>query len=194
MNVLLWIATIVGSIVLGLAVGLSLDDVPVFSLSKPMGVQDVASILLSTMALFFVPFMLNKWIDNKKHIKQMVVEEFRDYLSKLSDIKRRIKECYLRGDNSLTQQDKKEIIEDIKDLENHLHSCTKQLTHNYGRKKADGIKNSLIQSHSEYWHEVTNDLMTDGQRVDQSYKSRTDQAFVKHSEEIKLSIYEITDF
>jgi hypothetical protein len=190
---LIFAISVIVACVIGLAIGVIIDDMPFFTLERNLSIDDVMQLCVSIIALALGPWLVNKWLDEKRKAKDFLIQELRDYLKIVEELRSYIDKRHGEADKLITSEDRAYLMNRMKTLERHLGACIKQLEIVY-KKKCNPLCANMKVSHSDYWKNITEDLLTTNKTFDEGYKKTSDKAYDEHSLSIKMGIFDLNAF
>ena len=188
-----WYLIISVLFVVGFAIGLVVNDIPFFSWNRQVGVDGLASLILSIIVAFWIPISLSPLITNKRITKDCLIEETKECINFLSQIKQKIDSVAIRG--TTEEIDRKEITSmSSRDLSMKLSSLMEQLKLSFERK-SEKLRMEISERNREYWEETTGgELMSDDFKIDLTYCNRHNNSYAKITSTLKKAIHEINKY
>lgn len=179
-------------IIIGIVIGLMIDNMPFITLEKEFGFGDIANFLLALILAIVIPISLNTWLDSERHIKDHLIDEIKDCLSELKLIKQKIDDCNIS--QRTEEQDGREILAKINCFEMKIDSAIKQLKTSF-KNSSSKIREDLYIECREYWKETTGGkLMNKDFKISQSFCKNHDKAYLRIEGYLKSCIHIINGF
>ncbi len=192
MNIFFRAITALLFILLGFTLGLIVNDFPLLTLDTKVGIGDVANIILAVVVAFLVPISLTTWLDNKRHVKDFIIEEIQECLGTIRCIKEYVDSCCIT--KKTLRKDIIKIMFKLKDNERQISSLRNQLKESFSFKSKKMV-NELITQQSEYWKRLTDgDLLSKGYKINSDFCKDHDAAFYKFQDYLKKCIHSVNNF
>lgn len=163
---LLPLVTLIGGVIIGIII----RDFPLFSLNYNLKVTEVFSLLVTLGIGIFIPLIVKKLIDDRRSLKNTLIEEAGTFAKTASRINDRVLTIY--ESQKITQRDKDDInlLFEIADEEfNSLLSFIETHCQNGTKKELANLKAKWI----DYWKILT------GTEVTKSEVKRLDETTYK---------------
>jgi hypothetical protein len=113
----------------GVLLGFVIKNGNIIEFNREIRISEVANFLLTIGLAFLIPFFIKKWIDDGRFIKGVLVDEVKNLISTLSQIKIIITNC--NQNNKITKDQKYEINAIFHEAELNIDSLNTQLTISY---------------------------------------------------------------
>ena len=175
---------------MGITIGLVINDLPYIRINKDVRFFEPMSFFLTALIGLFLPFYIKKWIDDRRSVRNELIDELKETLCEISKIRDKIGSCHAR--KSITREDKQEIsfLFNIADLK---VSNLEQLIGNELNSQISQLKANIKDEHIKYWKFLTSpDIMADSfTLVSDSYYISQNEIYSKIEVAIKKTINKI---
>lgn len=179
--------------IVGLAMGLIINNIPFFSIDGKVGIADLANIILAVVVAFLIPISLSPIITNKRTIKDILINETRECINFLISITTLIEDNSLKNESSI---DAKRRINYMigTSLGSKISSLTEQLEISFNKQSVDIIKD-IDKKYKEYWQENTEgELMSDDFKFNIKFCISHEKSCRKLESCLKKSIHLINSY
>jgi hypothetical protein len=179
----------------GLGLGLAIDDIPFFGWDRKVGVSDLANLLLTVIVGFLIPVSLSPLITNKRNIKDFLIDETKDCLAFLAQIKAEIDKAALDSSATTPEITRRKINSMVSpDLGMKLTSLSSQLEISF-EKESYKLRQGIDEQNREYWVETTGGgLMTQNFKIDINYYVSHNKSYAKIVRCLKSAVHEINNY
>lgn len=178
---------------IGLVIGLLIKRVPFISLEQSTTIGELSNLILTIIIAILIPFSLDKWINEKRYLKEFLIDEIKGCITEIELISGFIHERY-KEDKILDKKSKRELMKMFKKSDNKFNSLFIQLETAY-KSKTKNIIEEIKKENIEYWKLVTGGaLMTDSFKVDERFCNDHNRAFLKIESCLKKSIHRINEY
>ena len=166
-------------LVIGLLLGIAIDDFPILTLDPSVGLLDAASLCVTIAIGLVVPFLLKKWIDDSKSAKGYVIGELREFLQDISEISELTKNIFYNG--KITSAEKTRINTSFETTDIKYHNLSNELKDFYDKETAE-LRDKLYKSYIEYWK-----YLTGSEIMSEKFKC-IDEKFYKQATTLYLNV------
>ncbi len=141
-------------LLIGIALGVVIRDFPYLTFDTKLAVGDIASFLLTFFIAIYIPFYLDKKINNKRMEKDILIADCVKFESDLSELHRGVEEVFLK-DKILTKLVANKIILKLR-AQSNLLSILKDKISEYSRnRKFHEIIDILVKKQYSYNDDLT---------------------------------------
>lgn len=173
----------------GLAIGLFIENLPFLTFKKEVGVGEIANFLIALTIAILIPLLLHTWIDNKRFIKDYLIEEIKACLVTLTKIKEIVDDCY--SNDSTSDKDKGRIVYLFSEVDRQINTFCEEMKHNF-KKESKDIINIIKEANITYWKETTGGpLMNQQFKINYNFYNKHNSSFYKNEVVIKKCISKI---
>ena len=170
------------SFLLGSLAGFIIKNGQLIIFNSEVRVAEVANFLLTIFLAFLIPFFIKKWIEDGRYIKGFLVDEVKNLIGILSQIKIILSNC--NQINSITDVQKKEINAIFHEAELNIDSLNKQLSISY-HKQYEALHEEISANYYKY-----KDFLTGGKFMDKGFDKISSDFLKEHNTEYtKLTTY-----
>lgn len=132
--------------------GFSIDNFPFIDWKKEVTIAEVANIALTIGLAVWIPYAINSKLDKHKDQKNEVVDDCKNTLSSIRQIKEKLSACYSAGVISPLDKDAVNLL--FEDADNKLYNLDVYLEQLFGSNH--GLYYNEIQNcYNNYWNFVT---------------------------------------
>lgn len=160
------------SFILGILLDRCFKNFPYLELDPKVGVLDLATLLITIAIAFMIPIFVTKIIEDKKGIKIFFVDEVKELIFILSEIKKVISDAHGLGEFKPTDRDKINYIFHTAELK--IVSIREQVEIAF-KNKAEETGTALVDSLFEY-----KDYLTGGELMLSTFV-KVDERFYKEN-------------
>lgn len=166
---------------------------PYLQLDAKIGILDVASLLVTITIAVMIPFLLDKFIEDKKGIKSLLIEELKELIAIVENAKSIISEAHSAG--VLTPEDKDKILNLFHEAEIKAGSFEQQVEIGFKHKYSE-IKKSVDDLLFDYKDFLTGgELMNSGFiKVENSFLRQNNTEYSTLETGLKVLIQKIYRF
>lgn len=176
----------------GILIGSFIKNIPYFQWDTNIQVDEVANALLALILAIFLPFWINKWLENNKSIKQFLINEVAVFLQEVENIKNTIDKKYKAG--SFNQEDKNEINLLFDHLDRRLDSLTTQISTNFPEQSTADIS-AIKESNTVYWKAITaGELMEPDFVINKTFWKHSLDSYFSFESQIKMFAHKINKY
>ncbi|MFA6447712.1 MAG: hypothetical protein WCW31_05715 [Patescibacteria group bacterium] len=169
-----------------------LQDIPYLSLETKISILDLASLLIAVAIAIMIPHYVTKIIEDKRGIKTFLIEEFKELIVILKNIKSKINDAYVIG--KLEENDKRAIVYIFFEAELKVNSIREQLEIAF-KNKTQNIENDLTDFLFEYNEYVTGgELMNSDFKIDERFYKEHNTEYSKIETGVKNLIQKVYRF
>jgi len=176
----------------GFVAGKFAGNIPLVQLDYKMTLGDISNFLIAIFIAIVIPLSINSWLDDKRKLKDFLMDEVGNCVKALSVVRDTFDECYKKG--KFKKEDRKNILLYFRRLDISIDSLINQiemLFKNKGGKVREEIKNTYIK----YWKKTTGGaLMSDGFKVDYDFVSDHYKNYFEFEIALKRAVHKINNF
>jgi hypothetical protein len=178
---------------IGFFVSRIIKDVPYLSLNTKIDISALANLIWAVIVGLLIPLSLSPILTNKRVIKDFLIQETKDTLRYLQDIKTKIDELAIKG--TTTKEDRLLVNSMIsRDLDMKITSLAEQIESAFDGK-GDKIIANLKETYGSYWRETTGgELMSNTFKFNMSFRVAHDKNHLNIASSLKRAIHAINNF
>ena len=171
--------------IVGLAIGLLLNDVPYLTFDKTVSLGEISNIIIALNVAIYIPFFLDKTIKGKRLEKEMILEKFDSLESQLDFQMEAVMKLHLKEDK-VTKEEANELVLRVRALSNALvrlgNSCKTLLENQEINTQIEKLKD--IQN--KYWYDLTVNLKDKNPQISSDAYIRTSENVSGYLENISV--------
>ena len=171
--------------IVGLAIGLLLNDVPYLTFDKTVSLGEISNIIIALIVAIYIPFFLDKTIKGKRLEKEMILEKFDSLESQLDFQMEAVMKLHLKEDK-VTKEEANELVLRVRALSNALvrlgNSCKTLLENQEINTQIEKLKD--IQN--KYWYDLTVNLKDKNPQISSDAYIRTSENVSGYLENISV--------
>ncbi|MCF6407431.1 hypothetical protein L3C95_31345 [Chitinophaga filiformis] len=140
--------------------GFFVKNFPFIRWNTEVKIYEVFQVCSTLFIGIAIPFFIKKWIEDKRQLKNALIEECKETLTEIKRIRTKFEGCY--SNNSISASDKDEILILFSDADLKVQNLKENFTLAFkGESKIGivGIKentvNAINNSYISYWKTVT---------------------------------------
>lgn len=158
----------------GIAIGFFIKKIPIIEFNREMKIYEVFNLLLTIGIGIFIPFFIKRWIDDRRYIKNDLIEELKRVLDETNRIKEKITFCYLR--KSITPDDKDELNYLFEQSDIKVNTLVSLFETSY-KSTTKELVTVLKDSYLKYWKSITG-----GELMKSTFVNVTEDFMYRHNE------------
>jgi len=132
--------------------GFTIKNFPLISWNKEIKIYEAFQILSTLFIATAIPFLIKKWIEDKRTIAFLLNEEMKDILSANKNIKDKITEYYNKTD--VDEDDKQFILYLFEELDNLISIFEDSLINTFDSKLNSEFQDLKIAYYT-FWKDIT---------------------------------------
>ncbi|MEZ4910280.1 MAG: hypothetical protein R2774_05410 [Saprospiraceae bacterium] len=176
-------------------IGIIVDNIPYFTLSNEFELDDLLSILITIIIAISIPLYLQKWQENQRTLKDLVIDDIRELLKINDEIASKISNCKSSG--IINNDDRKIVIESFDKIDRKIAILQSQIQENYPNKSSGHLL-SIQTISREYWSNTTGDELMKNQTNPSVFSQNYYDKFRLHSDkfekELKLFAHRVNKY
>lgn len=157
------------SFILGVSLDRIFKNLSYLQLDPKVSVVDITSLLVTIFIALLIPFYINKLIDDKRGIKMCLIDEFKELIEIMAQIKAIISDSYSRG--SFENKDRDNINYLFHSAELKINSVIEQMSITF-KDEAVATKQALTALFDPY-----KDYLTGGELMISSFNKIDDRFY-----------------
>ncbi|OGZ66337.1 MAG: hypothetical protein A3C50_01180 [Candidatus Staskawiczbacteria bacterium RIFCSPHIGHO2_02_FULL_43_16] len=177
----------------GILAGQFLKDIPYLTLDPSVSPLEVANLFVGIAIAFLIPFTVKKYIEDKKDIKSFLVDEFKELIATIHEVKAIIAKA--RSANIFTADNRNDIRAQFHESELKVNSITEQLKIAFVAQspKTEAVLKELLWKYDHYitGGELMNSSFT---AVDERFFRESNIEYSKMETGLKKLIHEVYKF
>lgn len=167
---------------IGLSIGIIWKDLPIVKFNPEIKIYEVANLLLTLIIGITIPLLVKKWIEDNRSVKISLVDEIKNILSTLNEIKLLLDNCHKCS--IITKEQKDEINYLFHESELQINSLNEQLKISF-EPQCKKIIDKLKENYHTY-----KDYLTGGELMLSSFVRVDDRFYREHkTEQSKIETY-----
>lgn len=171
----------------GILSGFFIRNFPLINWNKEVKIYEVAQVCATLFVGLVIPFLIKKWIEDNRFVKNSLIEECKESLLQVKKIKDKIDICFTKG--SISPSDKDEILLLFNDCDFKIDNLAENIELAF-RKKRNPIISKIKQEYVTYWKIVTGgSLMASSYiKIDELFCRNEKYQFAEFEKSIRQSI------
>lgn len=166
----------------GLTLGLIWKDLPYVKFNNEIKLYEVANFLLTLTIGITIPLLVKKWIEDNRSVKSCLVEEIKNIIATIDNIKSIITTCHSSA--KITKEQKDEINYLFHKSELQINSFDEQLKISF-QSQCKRIMDKIKEKYHGY-----KDYLTGGELMLSSFDKIDDRFLREHNtEQSKIETY-----
>jgi hypothetical protein len=156
--IFLGLGTLIGFIifVLGFLIDSICRNVPYIIFDNSLGLGEILNLISIVFMTFYIPFLLNRKIDNKRVEKNLLINECCELITEL-----RVQKKFFDSKigNVFNKQSSQKLILGVRNIGNMTYRLIERVS-KYEIKEIGNVAKSLKMINHDYWIALTNNLGT----------------------------------
>lgn len=175
---------------IGLFIGLVWKDLPLIKFNPELKVYEVLNLCITFGIGLFIPFLIKKWIDDNRAIKNIISEEIKSTVAGINCIRTKINTCYSSG--KIISTDKDEINQLFNDCDLLFNSLNTHLSKSLNLNTEKILKASK-ENYMSYWKFITGgDLMNSHfEKIDLPFYKEHCKLFKQLEDTVKMISHDV---
>jgi hypothetical protein len=132
LKIIFYIILVIVAFCFGIFVDRLFVNFPYLELDPQVGVIDVAGLTVGIFIALLIPFSVSKLIEDKRGIKAFLVEEIKDLIQIIAEIKQVLREAHVAG--VFIDKDRDKIVYTIHEAELKIDSINEQIEEAFENK------------------------------------------------------------
>lgn len=176
---------------IGFVAGVFVKHIPGITLNHNIGLADIVNFVVVVLIAIITPLVFNQWQDNKRFIKNFLIDEVKSVIKEAEKIKKIIDDCAIN--NKTNNIHRKSINMHFQCLNNKIDSLGQQIDISF-KKPCNGLKEGLEKEYLKYWKKTTEgNLMSDSFIIDQNFCRMHNVIFAGFETNLKKAIHVINN-
>jgi hypothetical protein len=171
-------------------IGHIIDDIPILQLNPEVRAFEPLTFLLTLIIGLLIPFFIKRWIDDSRQVKNNLIDELKDSLFEVLQIREKIKVCFT--ERSISAQTKQDINIMFEQSDFKINCLEVLLTESFDKETKE-IRDGIKACYLDYWKLLTGAevMSNDFVNVNENFYNRQNISFSKFEMEIKKAVYKI---
>lgn len=184
------VCLVIAIFISGIAFGFLIKKMPIIEFNKELKIYEVFNLILTIGIGLFIPFFIKRWIDDRRYIKNNLIEELKKVLDETIRIKEKISFCYLR--KSITPADKDELNYLFEQSDIKVNTLVSLFETSY-KTQSKVLVLDLKNSYFKYWKSVTGGELMKSTfvKVTEDFMYRHNESFMSFEVIVKQSICKV---
>lgn len=176
---------------IGFVAGVFVKHIPGITLNHNIGLADIVNFVIIVLIAIITPLVFNQWQDNKRFIKNFLIDEVKSIIKEAEKIKNIINDCAIN--NKTNDIHRKSINMHFQCLDNKIDSLGQQIDISF-KKSCNGLKEGLEKEYLKYWKKTTEgNLMSASFIIDQNFYRMHNVIFSSFETDLKKAIHVINN-
>ncbi len=178
----------------GVISGAFLNDIPNITFKKEMSLGETANFILAVFIAIYIPFFLDKKINNKRIEKDIIIQASGNLNGELYDLKKTIIDPLHVSQRIVKQSEVKTILIRTRSISNMLGLLIKNVKPYVSDKDIKKITEELENNQLTFWTDLTFNLKDKNPKITQEVYLRTEKNINTYSGNISALIMRINGF
>ena len=179
-------------VIAAFALGVLVNDLPLFTLDPKISIIQGAQLLTTMFIAIYLPRVFSKLIDDRRHLKNRLMDEVTACIDCVELIKTKIETCYSKG--RVESKDRRELQMLNFNAEMQISGLCKQLKQSFVQESRATTK-SIYEAYIEYWKFLTGGpLITSKSKVDEEFCKAHHRKYWWFVMKLKESAHSINHF
>jgi len=177
-------------LILGLVCGLFISDIPYLTFKRELSLGEIANFTLTLFIAIYIPFFLNKKINNKRIEKDILIQACDKINNELSELQKLIEPFYV-SQKAITKDLSTIILLRTRRISNMLDRLINNTTQYKNNKAVKDITDTLVKNQTSYWSDLTLNVKDRRSKITQEVYLRTENNFKEYEGNISKLIMHI---